>query len=219
MARIDLARRAEIGRDRRAKTRAQLLRAARALYAQRGIEAVTIDDLVKEARVAKGTFYAHFDRLADLQAAVADELMQTFDGLLQPLRQTLADPIDRVAAGSAAFIGEALRDPAWGRLAACGASALSAGSAVRTNLTEDLKQAAEKGRLHPMTAELAFDVVTGIVIQVMRAAGQRRLSPAKAPVAVEAILRAIGIAARESHAIVDRILPGSANDAPAFGRA
>ena len=178
---------------------------------------VTIDDLVKEAHVAKGTFYAHFDRLADLQAAVAVELMQTFDGLLQPLRQTLAEPIERVAAGSAAFIREALRDPAWGRLAACAASALSAGSAVRTNLTDDLRQAS--GRLDPMTAELAFDAVTGIVIQVMRSAGQRRLSPAKAPAAVEAILRAIGIAARESHAIVDRILPGSANDASAFGRA
>ena len=58
MARIDLARRAQIGRDRRARTR-------RALYALTPIEAVTVDDLVGEA-VAKKTFYVHFDGLAEL---------------------------------------------------------------------------------------------------------------------------------------------------------
>ena len=46
MAKIDLARRAQIGRDRREKTRAQLIQAARTLYAERPIDLVTIDDLV-----------------------------------------------------------------------------------------------------------------------------------------------------------------------------
>ena len=55
MARIDLARRAQIGRDRRARTRSQLIEAARALYALNPIEAVTVDDLIGEA-VAKKTF-------------------------------------------------------------------------------------------------------------------------------------------------------------------
>jgi len=71
MARIDLARRAQIGRDRRARTRSQLIEAARALYGRSPIEAVTVDDVVAEAAVAKGTFYVHFDGLAELQAAVA----------------------------------------------------------------------------------------------------------------------------------------------------
>ena len=35
MARVDLARRAQIGRDRRARTRAELIRSARKLYAAR----------------------------------------------------------------------------------------------------------------------------------------------------------------------------------------
>ena len=207
MAKIDLARRAEIGRDRRAKTRAQLILAARALYAEQPFESVTIDDLVNEAGVAKGTFYVHFEHLTDLQAAVAGELAQTFDDLLQPLRLKLADPIERIAAGCAAFIREALRDPSWGYLVARSAWALpTVASAARTNLTEDLRLAAAKGRLGAITPELAFDVVTGIVLQAMRAAGERRLSPSDAPAAVEAILRAVGIAAGEAHAIVARIL-------------
>src|SRR5271170_5181297 len=158
MAKIDLARRAQIGRDRRAKTRAQLMRAARALYAERAIESVTIDDLVSEAGVAKGTFYVHFDHLIDLQAAVADELAGEFDDLLQPFRLRLADPIERVAAGCSAFIREALRNPAWGRLVARGACALpSVGSAARANLIQDLRQSAANGRLVAITPELSFD--------------------------------------------------------------
>jgi AcrR family transcriptional regulator len=207
MAKIDLARRAQIGRDRRAKTRARLMQAARALYAERAIETVTIDDLVNEAGVAKGTFYVHFEHLMDLQAAVADELAQDFDDLLQPFRLKLADPIERIAAGCAAFIREALRDPAWGSLVARSAWALpTVASAARTNLTEDVRQAAVKGRLGAITPELGFDVIVGIVLQIMRAAGERRLSPSDAPAALEAILRAVGIASDEAHAIVERVL-------------
>jgi AcrR family transcriptional regulator len=206
MAKVDLARRAQIGRDRREKTRAQLIQAARALYAKRPIELVTIDDLVGEAGVAKGTFYGHFEHLTDLQVAVAYELAEDFDVLLQPFRLTLADPIERVAAGSAAFIREALRDPAWGCLVARGAWALpTVESAAQTKLTEDLQLAAAKGRLGALTPELAFDVVIGIVLQAMRVAGESRLSPSDAPMVVEAILRALGVALDEAHAIVERV--------------
>ncbi|HEY3621434.1 MAG TPA: TetR/AcrR family transcriptional regulator [Roseiarcus sp.] len=206
MAKIDLARRAQIGRDRRAKTRAQLMQAARALYAERTIESVTIDDVVNEAGVAKGTFYVHFEHLPDLQVAVADELAQELDDLLQPFRLQLADPIERIAAGCAAFIREAFGNPSWGSLAARSAWELpSVAHAARKNLREDLRLAAARGRLSGITPELGFDVVSGIVLQTMRAAGERRLSPSDATAAVEAILRALGVASAEAHSIVARV--------------
>jgi AcrR family transcriptional regulator len=206
MAKIDLARRAQIGRDRRTKTRAQLTQAARALYAERAIESVTIDDLVNEAGVAKGTFYVHFEHLADLQIAVADELAQELDDLLQPFRLQLADPIERIAAGCAAFIREAFGSPSWGCLAARSAWELpSVAQAARKNLREDLRLAAARGRLGGITPELGFDVVSGIVLQTMRAAGERRLTASDAPAAVEAILRALGVASAEAHTIVARV--------------
>ena len=99
----------------RARTRPQLIEAARALYALNPIEAVTVDDLIGEA-VAKKTFYVHFDGLAELQAAVADQLAHEFDELLQPRRLATEDPVERIAAGCGAFVGEALSNPAWGAL-------------------------------------------------------------------------------------------------------
>ena len=74
MANINPIRRAEIGREKRARTRAQLVTAANSLFASQAVESITVDDVVREAGVAKGTFYVHFDSLEALIAAVAEEL-------------------------------------------------------------------------------------------------------------------------------------------------
>ena len=49
MARIDLARRAEIGREKRARTRAQIVEAGAMLLAERPLEALTVDAVVEAA--------------------------------------------------------------------------------------------------------------------------------------------------------------------------
>src|SRR5271170_2335707 len=124
------------------------MKAAQTLYAERPVASITINDLVNEAGVAKGTFYVHFKHLGELQAAVAYELAQNFDDLLQPLRMALTDPVERVAAGCAAFIQEALQNPAWGRLLANCAWALPpVASAANENLREDLELAMAQARL------------------------------------------------------------------------
>jgi AcrR family transcriptional regulator len=71
-------------RERRERTIGALLTAATELMAERGYAAVTVDEIVTRAGVAKGAFYHHFaskaallDRLVDdLQAAVARELSE-----------------------------------------------------------------------------------------------------------------------------------------------
>ena len=113
MVRVDIVRRAQIGLRLRAKSHAQLIRAARALFAIRPVDSITVDDVTREAELAKGTFYVHFQHLDDLRAAVADELARELDDLLQPHRTAIADPVERIATGCAAFIRQALHDPAW----------------------------------------------------------------------------------------------------------
>ena len=79
MAKIDMARRAEIGRDKRARTRAQILEAGTMLLAERPPEALTVDAIVEAAGVAKGTFYYHFQSIEELAAAVGAKLGESFD--------------------------------------------------------------------------------------------------------------------------------------------
>ena len=207
MARIDLARRAQIGRDKRAKTRAQLVAAARSLYARQPIESVTVDDLVGEAGVAKGTFYVHFTSLDEVRGAVADEMAQQLDDLLQPVRLALADPIERIAAGCAAFVGEALRNRVWAALVARGAAAMPEfGQAARVHLIEDLRLAAARGQLQETTPELAAEFTNGIVLQAIRSAAERRLVPEERSAVIAAILRAIGLSAGRARKIARRVV-------------
>ena len=212
MARIDLARRAQIGRNRSARTRAELLAAARRLYGERPVDQVTVEDVVAAAGVAKGTFYVHFATLAELQTLIADDLAREFDELLQPRRLGLLDPVERIAAGCGAFIVQALRDPAWGALVAHSAAAMpGVASIARSRLKEDIDRAAQNGQLGGVTADLAFDFATGIVLHIMRSAPLERRSPAEAPDVVAGLLRAIGVTPDQAAKVTQRAVASKAS--------
>ena len=116
MARIDLARRAGIGREKRAKTRAQIVEAGTTLLAERPPEALTVGAVVEAAGVAKGTFYYHFQSIDELAAAVGAKLGETFDELLAPVRLELRDPIERLSFAFTTFLERAGSDASWARL-------------------------------------------------------------------------------------------------------
>ena len=201
MATIDPIRRAEIGREKRARTRAQVLSAASALFARQAVESVTVDDVVREAGVAKGTFYVHFKDLRELMAAVADELVKATDELLQALR---------LAYGCSCFIDRALADPGWAGVAArMAAAAATVGEVARRRLFEDIKRRV-KGMPHggAISAELALEVVVGIMLQVFAAIAEGRLSSRHREGAIAAILRAIGLDARQVKSVLARLPAG-----------
>jgi AcrR family transcriptional regulator len=206
LAKIDLARRAEIGRAKREKTRRQLMKAARVLYSTRAIESVIVDDVVRQAGVAKGTFYIHFENIEALQMAVADELAQSFVELLEPRRSRLNNPIELIADGCFTFIDQAVQNPFWGGLVARYAWAFpTVGRAARDLLAEDLHRATVKRHVAAISPELGSALVVGIVLQVMRAASERRLHGSDVPAAVVGILSALGVSRRVATAAVKRV--------------
>ena len=194
MAAIDLARRAEIGREKRARTRAQIVEAGAQLLSERPLEALTIDAVVEAAGVAKGTFYYHFQSMDELAAAVGAMLGQTFDELLEPARLKLRDPIARLSFAFTQFLEKAIADPAWARLVIQSSQSPSEPfGGVRVNLKMDLAKAIAEGRLSVRDVELAADIVMGVWLQVTRGSLERR-PPANLPSqALEAVLRGLGV--------------------------
>ncbi len=62
------------------KTRARLMAASEALIQDGGYEALRVEDVVKAAGVAKGTFFAHFhDKDAMMEILIADRLNACLD--------------------------------------------------------------------------------------------------------------------------------------------
>jgi AcrR family transcriptional regulator len=94
MSRVNLARRAELGSAKWARTRAAILDAARLCY---GAGPVTVDAVMQEAAgLAKGTFYVHFEDLASLEKELGAALIAELDEQLQPARLAVSDPLTRL---------------------------------------------------------------------------------------------------------------------------
>ena len=198
MAKIDLVRRAEIGREKRAKTRALILEAGAILLAERPPEALTVDAVVEAAGVAKGTFYYHFQSISELAAAVGVMLGESFDEILTPARLELRDPIARLAFGFTQFLEKGSSDHVWARLVVQSSqSPTEFGRGVRENLKADLAEAIAHGRLTVRDVELAADIVMGIVLQVMRSMLERGARHDLIREALDAMLRALGAAQAE----------------------
>ena len=199
MAKIDLARRAEIGREKRARTRAQIVEAGTMLLAERPPEALTVDAVVEAAGVAKGTFYYHFQSMEELAAAVGEKLGESFDELLAPARLGLRDPIARLSFAFTQFLEKAIADPVWARLVVQSAQAPTEfARSVRAHLKADLTEARAQGRLTVQDVELAADIVMGIWLQVTRGTLHRRAAPDLAGRALDAVLRALGASPPEN---------------------
>lgn len=100
---------------RQAQTRADLIRAAGELIAERGLEGLRISDITERADVAFGTFYNQFKAKDDvIEAVVADALV----GLARSIEDSPAndDPAEAVAVTTRAIVRIAYDNPTLARL-------------------------------------------------------------------------------------------------------
>lgn len=67
----------------------QVLRAAEKLFAKRGFYPTTIDDIAKEAKLAKGTIYLYFDSKEDLFFSAIERKL---DALLSKIEKGVKEP-------------------------------------------------------------------------------------------------------------------------------
>ena len=112
--RIDLVRRAEIGAERRSRTRAALLNAALKLFGHAHGRATRIEDVCARARVARGTFYNHFTGIEALLESLSDELTRDFDDAVHAAFELMESPVERTCAAIRYYLHGAIKDPRWG---------------------------------------------------------------------------------------------------------
>ena len=192
MARVNLARRAEIGSAKRARTRAAILDAARGCYAAGPL---TVDAVTQAAGLAKGTFYVHFTDLASLEAELGAALIAELDERLQPARLAASDPLNRLATATTILLRYLAATPARARLAARAATDIpGVGQAVLVRMGEDLAAAQAAGRLALSSSDIAARIVSAMFLQAARDFGLGRMDARAVPDIVRAILRADGCA-------------------------
>ncbi|MFY7835338.1 MAG: TetR/AcrR family transcriptional regulator [Novosphingobium sp.] len=110
---IDPERRAEIGRERRARTRARILAVTFDLFGRENGLYTRVEEVCEAAGVARQTFYNHFRGMDDLRDALAYEVSHDFLVAVTAALDTLPDAACRTAAAIRYYLGRGRVDPQW----------------------------------------------------------------------------------------------------------
>jgi AcrR family transcriptional regulator len=164
-------------RDRNRKERTKALAdAAVALFLERGIEAVTIEDITTRAGVAKGSFYRYFDDKTALTeslfAPLADEVVHIFDESLARIRgaktkeeafqsyEVIGEGLTRILLRDADMVLLYLQENKAPEEGARG-PARKLARLIGEKAVEHTKLAREHGLLRPFPAEVSTMAVIG----------------------------------------------------------
>ena len=168
MGKIDLARRAEIGREKRARTRAQIVEAGLVLLAERPPEALTVDAIVEAAGVAKGTFYYHFQSIEELVAAVVRSSPIALTSFWHRPGSVSRIPSCACPSPLRSSWRKPSTTPSGPGLWSEAPKSRRRSSRIREHLKADLAEAIAQGRVTIQDVELAADIVIGVWLQVTR---------------------------------------------------
>ena len=103
-------------KESQAKTRSQLLEAAGRVFARRGMQRATVDEVAGEAGYTKGAFYANFSSKEDLFLAMLDErFAQRLDEIDRVL-DSGATVSEQARQAGRDFTEHIAADPEWSRL-------------------------------------------------------------------------------------------------------
>jgi AcrR family transcriptional regulator len=205
---IDLARRAEIGAGRRARTRAQLLAAARALFGREGGRSTRVEDICETAAIARGTFYNYFPSFEALQAELFEDLSDRFDNAVHVAFEILKGPAERTSAAIRFYMSHVLEDHQWGwGMVNTGMGIGFFPASVAERAAETIQEGIDSGDFTIASAQAGRDILLGSGL----AAATTLLSGAAAPDHISnvaaGVLQALGVPAERAWQLARAQLP------------
>lgn len=193
MAGLVTKTRAEIGRQKRERTSVRLTDAAMRVVARLGPGTVTIDDVIAEAAVARGTFYNYFNTIDDVLVAVGVRISDQLIVRMAADRH-FADPALRVGAAVRRFIQLAMADSNAGWvIVRIALQTAPIGDRMRDEIATDLLDGIRTGRFRVESAQAASDAVLGLGMMGMRSVLRNEAGPEHAEHIAEMALRALGV--------------------------
>jgi len=200
------------GARRKRETRKRLLEAAFRLVAERGIDAVAVNEITEAADVGFGSFYNHFDSKEAIYAAVVEWLFDDFADWLDRLLTDVSDPARVLSASVRYTILRAQGEPLWGRfLVREGFSVRTVSHGLGRRLLRDIRAGIAAERFQSSDAFLSFIAVAGTVLAALSASSidlGGEFSTKDLPERTAAIvLRTLGVDPGEADAIAAEPLP------------
>ncbi|MGY1411004.1 MULTISPECIES: TetR/AcrR family transcriptional regulator [unclassified Luteimonas] len=193
---------------RRDRTRDALLRAGRTLFAQRDVDAVSIDEIVNLADVAKGSFYNHFQDKDAFAREIGAEVRRKVEAQISAVTADVDDAALHVALALCVFARFATRS----RDAARVLYKLNDGSTmtqapINRNMGEVMARGLASGRFRGIDLECGILVIMGLTVITVRHVLEERLATPPAQIGrdmAQAMLRSLGVSLPQARSLATR---------------
>jgi len=208
------------GARRKRETHERLLRAAFTLIAERGADAVAINEITEAADVGFGSFYNHFESKEAIHAAMLRLVFDGFGAALDRITSDMEDPAEKIAVSARHSIAAAASEPLWGQLLMrewYRPEAFSLGLGAR--LLRDVIAGVVSKRFTSSDPLMALAMAGGSIVAVvglqlaLRGQGAQLIQQAGLSAAdlderaATTVLQALGIAPAEARKIAKKPLP------------
>jgi len=166
---------------RRLKTRAALFDAGLKLFAERAVDTISIDDIVQQAGVAKGSFFNHFADKGEFASAVAMKIRIGVEVNIAAVNRDVTDPALRLAQGICSFVQFALLDrQAAKSFARVRAKSIGVGHPLDAGLRTDVELGIELKRFSLSNAVTGEVCVIGVTQKLLTSIMAKKATPDEA---------------------------------------
>jgi AcrR family transcriptional regulator len=193
---------------RQRRNREALIRAAKAVLTEKGIDAATMLEIAERADVGAGTVYSYFKSKDELAIAVLEDMMQDLALRIQKATKTFEDPAQVYAFGIRTVIETATQDVRWKQL--LNRSEVIADAIFRRMgpfAIRDLRRATEAGRFQVKDAELVWKLATHAIVGVSLAITNAELPMSAINETIVRLLCMTGIGAEAASELCARPRP------------
>jgi AcrR family transcriptional regulator len=186
--------RPQVAARRRAEMEARLLSAALLLLSQKPFSEISVNDLIHQVGVSRGTFYKYFDSLGQVFTTLFVKLEAEITPLADALIARIPSAAKRVATGTRLILHVGSGLPVIGKLMLqSGWPMRSSAGAFLGNLDRDIRLAITQGSFDDMPMSVATNLIIGPMLgglQTLLAAGS---SPGYAEDLTQRILLSLGM--------------------------
>lgn len=154
-----------VGQNRRIKTKVRIIKSALSVFAEKGPDAPVIDDFIKAAGIARGTFYNYYNNTKELLKATSDWLSDDVMDSIEIEVKEIQEPALRLGVGIRYWLMKANTDPDWCKFV----SNVWIGDWHERVIPpkRDLELAINSGELGCNSLECSWDLTLGTIRQAM----------------------------------------------------
>ena len=166
---------------------------------QRGVEAVTIQDITEAADVGHGTFYLHFESKAAVLRPVIERLAKHIHEQVDRATRGDRDPALRFATGIRVALRSIARDPVWSwYVFQSGTPFRQLAEGMGAPPVEDVNRGMASGRFQVRDLRTTWSFIDGALIGVLTAWNRGALDENAAEITAELVLRSLGVSPEEA---------------------